>query len=78
MQRPWHLCQAASGSGAAAAADPLEQQQQLPAFSEEELRDLSAADTSLDDEALGDAWRSAFEDDLDSLYGYVDRYDSIA
>uniref|UniRef100_A0A383VNQ6 Phycocyanobilin:ferredoxin oxidoreductase n=1 Tax=Tetradesmus obliquus TaxID=3088 RepID=A0A383VNQ6_TETOB len=85
-QRWHHPCQAASSSdaggaaAAAAAADSSEQQQQqqqqqqqLPAFTEDELRQLSAADTSLDDEALGEAWRSAFEDDLDGLYGYVDR-----
>jgi hypothetical protein len=56
--------------------DPTEQQQQqqqVDAFSVEDLRDLSAADSSLDNEALGEAWRAGFADDLDGLYGYVDR-----
>jgi hypothetical protein len=71
-----HVCSADAGGAAAAAAAAAEEeqhQQQVDPFSEDDLRDLTAADSSLDDEALGEAWRSAFEDDLDGLYGYVDR-----
>jgi hypothetical protein len=71
-QRLRHICSADAG-GAAAAPAAEEQQQQVDPFSEDDLRDLTAVDSSLDDEALGEAWRSAFEDDLDGLYGYVDR-----
>ncbi|KAF6265515.1 phycocyanobilin ferredoxin oxidoreductase-like protein [Scenedesmus sp. NREL 46B-D3] len=65
--------QSLTGPPTAPAADTADQQQQVDAFSEDELRGLSAVDSSLGDEALGEAWRSVFEDDLDGLYDYVDR-----
>jgi hypothetical protein len=71
-----HICSADAGGAAAAPAaaeEQQQQQQQVDPFTVEDLRDLTAVDSSLDDEALGEAWRSAFEDDLDGLYGYVDR-----
>ncbi|KAF8066305.1 pcyA [Scenedesmus sp. PABB004] len=42
-------------------------------FTEAELRELTALEAELADEALGEAWRAEFEDDLDGLYDYVDR-----
>lgn len=42
-------------------------------MTEEELRALSDREAQLQEQAIGDAWRSQFEGDLEGLYDYVGR-----
>jgi len=57
------------GQAAAVAEDPL-----VEPFSESDLRALTDDESSLDQEALAEAWRENFEGDVDGLYDYVDRW----
>lgn len=72
MQEASAICFASSSSGPAA-AEAEGQQAVVEPFTEDELKALSEIETEVDDDALGETWRSAFEDDIDGLYDYVDR-----
>lgn len=42
-------------------------------LTEDQLRELSSREAELQEQALGDAWREQFSEDIEGLYDYISR-----